>query len=574
MRDPNDTAAPVVVLDAATGDPLLRDGVVTGTVRDTNLDSWTLEIQRLGDDTFQHRRDRRPGRSTAARSPRSTWPTMPNGFYVLRLTARDIGGRLARTEAVVEVRTADEARLHADRDRPDRQPRRHDRRRRARVRLDAPRPGRQVRQRLAAAQPRARHPHEHAADRPRGPGPLSAVPRWARGSTSRRPNGDEVGFQLQPGPPRRTGRDLLHARLGACCPRARPAGRSRSPGVKLMKAGSLFFELTTGRPYNPASPFFQGEDFALTGPDGTRYGVDVALGVVSQHGARRRHRSTSATAAWSPPAASRVQFVYDTSGRIERLVAPDGRVRRLHLRRRRATWSPRGRWPPATSSRYGYDPADHAPARHGASRTDGTGTAVVYSPTGPPAVAPDRRQPRHRRRASRAGPSPGTLAAGASDRHAFSVRASEIAATATGEVLVRVAVRATSGTLQPAVPQIAGLTPRSTFQRQRPRRRPVRRHARGPVPPRRSAARRAPRATTRCSSPSPATSTPTAPSTASTAPLMAGGPGHRRGPAGYVFAADLDGSGVIDATDTQILARNYGFRANRAPQANPALPGR
>src|SRR5205823_6769071 len=53
VRDPNDTAPPVVILDAATGDPLLRDGVVTGAVRDTNLDSWTLEIQRQGDDTFQ-----------------------------------------------------------------------------------------------------------------------------------------------------------------------------------------------------------------------------------------------------------------------------------------------------------------------------------------------------------------------------------------------------------------------------------------------------------------------------------------------------------------------------------------
>src|SRR5205823_4238153 len=53
VRDPNDTAAPVVALDAATGDPLLPNGVVTGSVLDVNLDSWTLEIKRLGGDTFQ-----------------------------------------------------------------------------------------------------------------------------------------------------------------------------------------------------------------------------------------------------------------------------------------------------------------------------------------------------------------------------------------------------------------------------------------------------------------------------------------------------------------------------------------
>src|SRR5207244_3137926 len=33
----------------------------------------------------------------------------------------------------------------------------------------------------------------------------------------------------------------------------------------------------------------------------------------------------------------------------------------------------------------------------------------------------------------------------------------------------------------------------------------------------------------------------------------------------------LDGNGVIDASDTQILARNYGFLSNRPPQPNPAL---
>ncbi len=33
----------------------------------------------------------------------------------------------------------------------------------------------------------------------------------------------------------------------------------------------------------------------------------------------------------------------------------------------------------------------------------------------------------------------------------------------------------------------------------------------------------------------------------------------------------MDGSGVIDSADTQILARNYGFAANLGPQPNPAL---
>src|SRR5262249_8313824 len=105
VRDPNDTAAPVVVLDAAAGDGLLTTGAVTGSVPDANLDSWTREIRRLGDDTFRTvaTGDRPVNGGTLATLDVAT---VPNGFYLLRLAARDIGNRLSRTEAVVEVRTA------------------------------------------------------------------------------------------------------------------------------------------------------------------------------------------------------------------------------------------------------------------------------------------------------------------------------------------------------------------------------------------------------------------------------------------------------------------------------------
>src|SRR5262249_23742346 len=146
----------------------------------------------------------------------------------------------------------------------------------------------------------------------------------------------------------------------------------------------------------------------------------------------------------------------------------------------------------------------------------------------------------------------GSLAAGATDRHAFSVRASEVQGTAVGEVLVRVAVRATSGTLQPAVPQISGLTPRSTF----------------------TGTGRADAlfAVTREGLYQVAVGG--APGTAGgyellifvagdvnsdglvdglDSALMAGAQGTHEGDAGYVFAADLDGNGAINAADAQVL---------------------
>src|SRR5262249_15132549 len=96
---------PVVVLNAAAGNALLTDGAVLGSVLDVNLDSWTLEIKKLGEELFEPLAS---GDQPVNNGRLATLDVadMPNGFYVLRLTARDIGRRIARTEAVVEVRTA------------------------------------------------------------------------------------------------------------------------------------------------------------------------------------------------------------------------------------------------------------------------------------------------------------------------------------------------------------------------------------------------------------------------------------------------------------------------------------
>src|SRR4029077_2222920 len=92
----------------------------------------------------------------------------------------------------------------------------------------------------------------------------------------------------------------------------------------------------------------------------------------------------------------------------------------------------------------------------------GAGTAISYSPTALPATTT---------LSGNLGPATnfagqtfaGSVAAGATNYYAFSIRASEIASTANGEALLRVVVRGAGGTLQPALPQVAGLTPRSTY---------------------------------------------------------------------------------------------------------------
>ncbi len=564
VRDPNDTAPPVVILDATTGDPLLRDGVVNGAVRDTNLDFWTLEIQRLGGDTFQ---TIATGNDAINGGPLAVLDVaaMPNGFYVLRLTARDIGNRLARTEATIEVRTASKraftltetdllvtlggttvavARAYDSTSRDESGRFGYGWRllnRELNIRTSTPLTG-----------------HEDQG--------LYQPYRQGTRLYLSAPNGDEVGFRFNP---------VRHDEPGVTyftpaweiLPESAPGWTLETTGLKLMKAGSLFFELSTGRPYNPASPFFQGEDFALNGPDGTRYGVDIHLGIISQKapGGTTIYVGDSGLVTTSGEA---IQFVYDNAGRIDRVVAPDGRVVVY-------TYSDQGDLIAArtlttgASSRYGYD----LTTPHQLTTTlkpDGTGSAIVHSTLAPPTIFPI---------ADNLGTATnfdgqtvsGALADGASARHAFSVRASEINSTATGEVLIRVSVRATSGTLQPQVPQIPGLTPRSTFV----------------GGDRADALFAIPREGLYhiVLSGAPGTSGNYAVEINVAGDLnadgfidgldstiMADAQGSSEGQPGYVFAADLDGSGVIDATDSQVLARNYGFRANLAPTANPDFP--
>jgi YD repeat-containing protein len=489
---------------------------------------------------------------------------LPNDFYVFRLTARDIGRRLARAETVVELRSAEKfGYFHAETDlavtlagvpvtvtraydstRADRQGKFGQGWRFLGRELD-------VRDNVLPTGYEAQglyHPYE--------------VGTRLYLST---PAGDELGFAFDPvrvvtpGP-------VYYAPAWDLMADSAAGWTLSTPDLRLMKAGSLFFDLTTAFPYNPHSPFFSGADFVLTGPDGTRYGVDAALGVVSitsPAGSTVYVGDSGLTATTGET----IQFIYDGAGRIERMVAPDGDVT-LYSYDAQGDLAAVRDLATGDSRRYGYDPA--VPHRLTAAvDATGTGTAVVYASGAIPTTAPI---------AGNLGAAvsflgqafPGTLAAGAADRYAFSIRASEVASTPHGELFVRVVVLGDAGGVQPAVPEIAGLTPRSTF----------------------AAAGRAEAlfAVTR-----EGLYAVTVGSIAGTSGgytlqvqiagdingdgtvdgldtgLMAAAQGSREGDAGYLLAADLDGNGVIESADSLILARNYGFRANAAPQANPDL---
>ncbi|MCP5117623.1 MAG: hypothetical protein GY953_42915, partial [bacterium] len=103
VRDPEDRTAPDIAVDPALSFGALEGVVeVTGQVADQNLDYWRLELMEVDSDVVLA--EVASGEDTVD-SVLGTLDTrtLLNGFYRLRLTAADIGRRLVRTEAVIEI---------------------------------------------------------------------------------------------------------------------------------------------------------------------------------------------------------------------------------------------------------------------------------------------------------------------------------------------------------------------------------------------------------------------------------------------------------------------------------------
>jgi fibro-slime domain-containing protein/RHS repeat-associated protein len=102
--DPTDIEAPTVKLDLTS----ITNGIITGrtdingTVTDTNLDYYTLEVARLGSDNFQEvfRGNNSVTNGTLGKFDPSL---LENDTYTVRLTAFDTNGRSSSIEDQIEV---------------------------------------------------------------------------------------------------------------------------------------------------------------------------------------------------------------------------------------------------------------------------------------------------------------------------------------------------------------------------------------------------------------------------------------------------------------------------------------
>ena len=105
VRDPADTTAPVVSLDPSLSGAMITSlTALTGSVTDSNLDSWTLQIAPLGSSTFTTLAAGTAAVSNATLANLDPG-TLANGMYVVQLTATDMAARVSQTSVTLEVDT-------------------------------------------------------------------------------------------------------------------------------------------------------------------------------------------------------------------------------------------------------------------------------------------------------------------------------------------------------------------------------------------------------------------------------------------------------------------------------------
>ncbi|HYU32388.1 MAG TPA: putative Ig domain-containing protein [Thermoanaerobaculia bacterium] len=418
VRDPEDVDAPVVSLDST----------LTGSVADLDLDTWVLEIARAGSETFSE-----IARGDAPISGRlANLGDLENGFYRLRLTATDRGGRTSRTETVVEINTSTKPAQY----------------RRSETDLTVSLDGSQldlVRAHDSLARDQSRSFGFGWRSANRDTDLQTGVPpdepfRFGTRVYLTLPDGRRAGFTFAP--ERRELPGLIYYT---------PAWRG-DPGVEhrldsaptlLAAGGQRLYDLRTARPYRP-------ETWTLTAPDGTVDRLD-GTGTVTQEILPNGTRLFFAGSGIATPAGDTVRFTPDAAGRLAAVTAPDGTTV-LYTYDAQGNLTAARNLATAQSQRYGT--SEEAAHRLDIVVAPPSGSVVRYGPE--PEVLPLTSDlgSAHRFLAA---PRLESLASGETDRFAFSLRLSELNATAKGEVILGVAVLASS--FRPALPVIPGVTP-------------------------------------------------------------------------------------------------------------------
>jgi YD repeat-containing protein len=436
VRDNNDTTAPVVVLDPElAGLKIINTKQIIGAIADTNLDTWQVELAPFNSNNFvtlAKGNQQQQNTTLATINPE----TLANGFYRLRLTAADIGGRTSQQEVIIEINSANK--------------------------LQSPITSTDLAQiSLGGVNVNLVRVYDALNVDKFG----SFGYGWSLSNidtnlqvnvpvTNREefgnynpfkfgtrlylnlPDGTRGGFTFRPQEQDIAGvkyyKPVWVADNGVNYTLA-------STDTLLIRASDRFYEINSGQPYNPANPALRGTAYTLTAANGTIYKLDGRGRITEQiTDGKRLFFSDSGIISST---GETVRFVRDAAGRIAQITDPNGREVIYQYDDNGALVNVRQLYT-GTSSRYGYSLT--RPHELIAIAQPDTDLGTAYHFNNAPATSGE------------------ITAAGEVDQFTFTIRNSELRSTESGLVLVGIEIKATSGNLKLAAPTINGLTPLST----------------------------------------------------------------------------------------------------------------
>ncbi len=449
VRDASDTEPPVVGFGTGTDGLRIKTATdLVGTVNDTNLDFWQLEIRpQSSQQWIELAAGESPiAASTLASIDPGTWS---NGFYLLRLTARDIAGRTSKAAAMIEINSATKSGQFT----------------RSESDLSVLLGGETFEFVRGYDSFSSNHPggsgfgwrwssREMQIETNAGVTGRESLGVFVPYSVGTRlymtlPNGQRAGFTFAPTEIKQAGVTYFRPNWIA------DSGVDftlQSADAVLTRAGNRFYDLKTSRPYHPSGDRYRANNFTLTAPNATIYGINAAGKAVSQvkPSGTKLILSDSAVIA---PNGDRIDIVRGEGGRIASITSTQGQVvysydaiGNLVSAVNSATFA---------SVRYGYETTATNRLTLIASSQAG-GESIAYGPTvvSQPIGSDLGSAFRYVGVATA-----GTHVAGQTERYAFTIRDSELASTASHTVLLGIEIRATGGGLTTALPMIDGLTP-------------------------------------------------------------------------------------------------------------------
>ena len=528
---------------------------IVGTIQDTSLDRWVLEIAPLGQTTF-----RKIASAETTRSNQTLASLDPgqfsNGLYRLRLTGRDLADRVSREEITVEVRSANKAGqflesvtdLTVDLDGVSVDiVRNYDSLARTvpgtfgfgwrlttrdfDIRTDVPNTG------LEAAG--GFHPY-----------------RIGTRLYLTVPDGRRVGFTFTPQKHEMPG---LTWYTPAWTPDPGAGVTLSSAHGLLTLAGHRLYDLKTARPYHPADGQFDGPAFRVTTPDGTIYQLSAEGHLVSQITAQGEKLTYSDSGIVGPDGGY-LRFLHNSDGFVESLIAPDGTTVRYEYNEIGQLIAVRN-LSDNSALRYGYGDTltDSIPPLTIISSDNQPGTAIEYDPTLSTTTIFANLGSIHGFTGTITA---GTVTSPGTDFYSLSVRASELASVSTDRVLLGVSIRTTNGDAELSEIRLGELTPVLVST---------------------SAGRTT--ALFAVTDPGQKLLQLTFTGTGDyelemflggdvnadgavdgvDAQLQQAALGTQFGDIGYLIRADVDGNGTVDGVDVRVLAGQFGFVANRPP---------